>query len=142
MRDRCIRKWEVDPDQRDLDVYKRQLKTPIKDIPNEAIDEILYGTGERLRIKNEALGNYNYMLSLIHIFVAVPLARFAAPPLHVKRESARLVTAYLCLRHPCEEVAYIGEYAGIGGRVGAGAAADGRLVDAHHLIEMCIRDRR
>ena len=39
------------------------LKTPIKDIPSEAIDEILYGTGERLRIRNEALGNYNYMVS-------------------------------------------------------------------------------
>lgn len=33
------------------------LDTPIKDIPREGLDEILYGTTERLRIKNEALGS-------------------------------------------------------------------------------------
>lgn len=39
------------------------IKTPIKDIPNEALDEILFGTDERLQIKNESLGNSNYMVS-------------------------------------------------------------------------------
>lgn len=39
------------------------MKTPIKDIPREAIDEIMYGTNERLKIKNESLGNSNYMVS-------------------------------------------------------------------------------
>lgn len=43
--------------------YGVTLKTPIKDIPQEAIDEIMYGTNERLRIKNESLGNSNYMVS-------------------------------------------------------------------------------
>jgi excinuclease ABC subunit A len=36
------------------------LKTPIKDIPEEAIDEILNGTEESLHIKNQSLGNSNY----------------------------------------------------------------------------------
>ncbi|MDD4515088.1 excinuclease ABC subunit UvrA [Massilibacteroides sp.] len=39
------------------------VKTPIKDIPEEAIDEILNGTDERLHIKNESLGNSNYFIS-------------------------------------------------------------------------------
>src|SRR5690554_2673970 len=43
--------------------YGVSLKTPIKDIPEEAIDEILYGTNERLKIKNDSLGNSNYMVS-------------------------------------------------------------------------------
>ncbi len=43
--------------------YGVTLKTPIKDIPAEAIDEIMYGTDERLKIKNESLGNSNYMVS-------------------------------------------------------------------------------
>ena len=43
--------------------YGVTLKTPIKEIPKEAIDEIMYGTDERLKIKNESLGNSNYMVS-------------------------------------------------------------------------------
>jgi excinuclease ABC subunit A len=39
------------------------MKTPLKDVPEEAIDEILNGTTERLQIKNESLGNSNYFLS-------------------------------------------------------------------------------
>ena len=38
------------------DSYGVSLKTPIKDIPEEAIDEILNGTDRRLSIKNESLG--------------------------------------------------------------------------------------
>ena len=39
------------------------LKTPIKDIPKEAINEILHGTTERLKIKNKSLGNSNYLVA-------------------------------------------------------------------------------
>lgn len=39
------------------------IKTPIKDIPEEAIDEIMNGTDERLQIRNASLGNSNYFLS-------------------------------------------------------------------------------
>lgn len=38
-------------------------KTAIKDIPEEAIDEIMNGTDERLHIKNESLGNSNYFIT-------------------------------------------------------------------------------
>ena len=43
--------------------YGVTLQTPIKDIPQDAIDEIIHGTDERLKIKNESLGNSNYMVS-------------------------------------------------------------------------------
>lgn len=44
--------------------YGVTIKTPIKDIPEEALDEILNGTEERLQIKNESLGgSSNYFLS-------------------------------------------------------------------------------
>lgn len=39
------------------------IKTPIKDLPEEAMDEIMNGTDERLQIKNASLGNSNYFLS-------------------------------------------------------------------------------
>ena len=39
------------------------IKMPIKDIPVEAMDEIMNGTGERLRIKNESLGTSNYFMT-------------------------------------------------------------------------------
>ena len=39
------------------------IKTPIKDIPAEAMDEIMNGTDERLPIQNESLGNSNYLCS-------------------------------------------------------------------------------
>lgn len=43
--------------------YGVTVKTPIKDIPEEAIDEIMNGTDERLQIKNESLGNSNYFIT-------------------------------------------------------------------------------
>ncbi len=43
--------------------YGTTIKTPLKDVPEEALDEILNGTEERLQIKNESLGNSNYFLS-------------------------------------------------------------------------------
>ena len=41
----------------------RNVEDPIKDIPEEAIDEIMNGTDERLQIKNDSLGTSNYFLS-------------------------------------------------------------------------------
>ncbi|WP_196048184.1 excinuclease ABC subunit UvrA, partial [Parabacteroides distasonis] len=39
------------------------IKTPIRDIPEEAMDEIMNGTDERLQIKYDSLGSSNYFLS-------------------------------------------------------------------------------
>ena len=42
------------------DKYGVDLKTPIRDIPEEALDDILNGTEERLSIKNETMSTSNY----------------------------------------------------------------------------------
>ena len=46
-----------------LEKYGLDLKTSLKEVPEEALDEIMNGTEERLQIKNESLGNSNYFLS-------------------------------------------------------------------------------
>lgn len=43
--------------------YGKTLDGPISDLPEEALDEIFNGTEDRLRIKNQALGNSNYVIS-------------------------------------------------------------------------------
>lgn len=43
--------------------YGVTIKTPIKDLPQEALNDIIFGTDERLQIKNESLGNSNYMVA-------------------------------------------------------------------------------
>jgi excinuclease ABC subunit A len=45
-----------------LEKYGLTIKSPISEIPDEAIDEIMNGTEERLQIKNHAIGT-NYFLS-------------------------------------------------------------------------------
>jgi len=52
--------WQIDAI---CNKYEVTLKTPIKEIPEEAMDEILNGTEERLQIKNDSLGASNYFLS-------------------------------------------------------------------------------
>ena len=37
------------------------IKTPIKEIPEEAMDEIMNGTEERIYIRNESMGNSGYL---------------------------------------------------------------------------------
>ncbi|MDD4970891.1 MAG: excinuclease ABC subunit UvrA [Paludibacter sp.] len=45
-----------------LEKYDCTLKTPVLDIPDDAMDEIMNGTEERLHIKNQSIGT-NYFLS-------------------------------------------------------------------------------
>jgi len=45
-----------------LEKYDCTLKIPVADIPDEAMDEIMNGTEERLHIKNQSIGT-NYFLS-------------------------------------------------------------------------------
>ncbi len=40
------------------------LRTPVKDIPEEGLNEVLFGTNERIQLKNTPLGNsMNYMMT-------------------------------------------------------------------------------
>ena len=46
-----------------LEKHECTIKMPLSEIPEDAIDEIMNGTDERLNIKNQSLGNSNYFLS-------------------------------------------------------------------------------
>ena len=39
------------------------IKTPFAELPEDAVDEIMNGTDERVQISNESLGNSNYLIS-------------------------------------------------------------------------------
>src|SRR5690606_7401941 len=67
---------------------------------------------------------------------AVALAGLAAPALDVEGEAARLVAARLRFGKAGEPVADRREGAGIGRRVRARRAADGRLVDVDDLVDI------
>ena len=67
---------------------------------------------------------------------AVALAGFAASALDVEREAAGLIAARFRFGQACEPFADRREGAGIGRRIGARRAADRRLIDIDHLVEM------
>ena len=52
--------WQI---QAICEKYDVTLDTPLKDVPDEAIDEIMGGTDERLNIKTETLSTQNYFLT-------------------------------------------------------------------------------
>ena len=67
---------------------------------------------------------------------AVTGARLAPPAPHVEREPAGQVAAHLGLVGLAEELADVVEQPGVGGRVRARRAPDGRLVDGHDLVDV------
>ena len=67
---------------------------------------------------------------------AVAGARLAAAALDVEREPALLVAAHLRLGRRGEQLADVVEDAGVGRRVGPRRAADRRLVDVDHLVDV------
>lgn len=66
---------------------------------------------------------------------AVAGAVLATAALDVEGEPARQIAADLGLHRLREQPADVVEDAGVGGRVGAGCTADGRLVDVHDLVD-------
>ena len=67
---------------------------------------------------------------------AVALAGLAAAALHVEGIAPRLVAARLGLGQAGEQIADVGEDAGVGGGVRARRAPDGRLIDVDHLVDV------
>lgn len=52
--------WQIEAICQKFDVT---IKTPIKDIPQDALDEIMFGTDEKLQIKNDTLGTSSYTVA-------------------------------------------------------------------------------
>ena len=72
----------------------------------------------------------------LDLIVALPLAGLTPAALDVEGEPAGRITPHPSLGQAGEQLSDGGEGAGVGGRVGAGGAADGRLVDIDHLVDV------
>ncbi|MDD4727489.1 MAG: excinuclease ABC subunit UvrA [Dysgonamonadaceae bacterium] len=72
------------------------LETPIKDIPQEAIDEILHGTTERLKIKNQSLGNSNYLVSFEGVLKYIDMQQDDDATSAAQKWAAQYITKTIC----------------------------------------------
>ena len=110
-------------------------------LSTSAMDLLAQGYLQRLPVVAAALahlagdGNVGQELHL-NLVVALALAGLAASALDVEGEAAGLVTPDSSLGQAGEDLADGGERAGVGGGVAAGRAADGRLVDVDHLVDV------
>src|SRR4029077_6333542 len=97
--------------------------------------------GERLGVVPAAAADFAGDVNIrqeIHLDAAqaVALARLAAPALDVEAEASGTVTALAGLGQHGKKLADGRKDAGVGGRIGARRAADGRLVNLNHLVQM------
>ena len=72
------------------------LKTPIKDLPEEAINEILHGTTERLRIKNQSLGNSNYLVSFEGVLKYIDMQQDDEASSKAQKWAVQFITKMKC----------------------------------------------
>ena len=72
------------------------LKTPIKDIPEDAINEILHGTTERLKIKNQSLGNSNYMVAFEGVLKYIDMQQDDDASSAAQKWAAQFITKMEC----------------------------------------------
>lgn len=76
--------------------YGVTLKTPIKDFPPEAIEEIMYGTDERLKIRNESLGNSNYMVSYEGVAKYIEMQQEDEASATAQKWAGQFITTSVC----------------------------------------------
>ncbi|MGI6073359.1 MAG: excinuclease ABC subunit UvrA [Fermentimonas sp.] len=76
--------------------YGVTLKTPIKDIPEEAIEEILHGTDDRLKIKNASLGNSNYMVNYEGVIKYIEMQQDPDAPASAQKWAEQFITTTVC----------------------------------------------
>lgn len=81
--------------------YDSSLKTPIKNLPEEALDDILNGTDERLQIKNESLGTSNYFLSFDGLIKYIEIQQQSDASSQAQKWAGQFVTTATCPL--CEE---------------------------------------
>lgn len=76
--------------------YGVTIKTPIKDIPEEAMDEIMFGTDERLQIKNESLGNSNYLVSFEGVAKYISMQQDSDASASAQKWAGQFITTVVC----------------------------------------------
>lgn len=77
--------------------YDFDLKTPLKDIPEEGLDALLYGTTERIQLKNTPLGSsLNYMMSYEGLIKYIESQREDNPSLKAQKWANQFVRTIPC----------------------------------------------
>ena len=77
--------------------YDFNLKTPVKDIPDEGLDALLYGTTERIQLKNTPLGSsLNYMMTYEGLIKYIDSQREDNPSLKAQKWANQFVRTIPC----------------------------------------------
>ncbi len=76
--------------------YGVTLKTPIREIPDDALNDILNGTDERLNIKNVSLGNSNYFLSFDGLVKYIEMQQEADASAKAQKWAGQFVSTVKC----------------------------------------------
>ncbi len=76
--------------------YDASLKTPIKDLPEEALNDILNGTDERLNVKNLSLGNSNYFLTFDGLIKYIEMQQQSDATAKAQKWAGQFVTTVSC----------------------------------------------
>ena len=121
-----------------LEELDRLIHPQIQDVGNRkaAVADL-----ERLAVEPLALAHGAGHVQIgqeVHLDPPLPLALalLAAAALDVETEAARLVAQGPGVAGAGKDLANLVEHAGVGGRVAAGRAADRRLVDLDHLVDL------
>ena len=72
------------------------IKTPIKDLPDEAMDEIMNGTDERIRILNETVGNSSYFMSYEGVVKYISMQQEDDASATAKKWAEQFVSSDIC----------------------------------------------
>lgn len=76
--------------------YGATLDTPIRDLPEEALNDILNGTPERLQLKNDTLSTSNYFLTYEGIVKYIELQAGDEADSEAKKWSGKFYTKAVC----------------------------------------------
>lgn len=76
--------------------YDFSLKTPVKDISEEGLHAVLFGTSERLQLKNTPLGNMNYMMSYDGVVKYIESQREDNPAKKAQKWASQFVKTMVC----------------------------------------------
>ena len=76
--------------------YGVNLKTAINKIPQEAVDEIMYGTNERLKVKNESVGYSDYVLYYEGVAKYIEMQQEEEASASAQKWAGQFITTSLC----------------------------------------------
>ena len=76
--------------------YGVTIKTPICDIPEEAMDEIMNGTEERLLVKQASLGNSSYLMSYEGVAKYIEMQQETEASATAQKWAARFIRTTVC----------------------------------------------